>query len=786
MDTIDFLGTSGTRTPTQGTTCLRVSKHTLIDAGNVIDSLKDEIFLIENIFLTHCHLDHIVDIPFLADLFVTKQHKPLKIYALKETLDALRDHILNNNIWPNFEEIQLIEHPAQTIELIEIKAGTPYFMDDITLTPFKTNHTNGSCGYMIEKDRFAFLFTSDTYRSPVIWELLEKHPHIHSLIIDVSFPSSYEQLAFDSKHLTPKLLADEFNSSPRKDIIIYPIHVKPMFETIIKKELETLGIFDLGGFILKSGDCLPYNPHVPPYFKPQHDYSIVSQMASIGTALSAEKNIDSLLEKIITHAKMLTNADAGTLYLYNPQTNQLDFKVVQNDTLNIQMGGTAGEIEWDPIDLLNDHGELNQHMVAAVCALNKENIINIPNIRASKLYDFKGTIDFDQRTGYFSVSTLVVPLKDYEDNLIGVFQLINKKDSNSEIISFDLSDEELARSLASQASVAINKQLLINDLELLLESFLNTINVAIEEKSPYTAGHIDRMVHLSLTLAKAIHTDKEHFTHIHYNDDQFKEIKLAALMHDIGKITTPEHIIDKSTKLETIYDRIEAVKLKFEILKRDAKISFLEQKISENDYLKMVEVLDQEYIFLSEANQGAEFFSNEKIERIHSIAKRSILLNHNREEILNSDEIDNLCVQKGTLTNTQREIINNHAAVSLRMLSQLPFPKKFTRVAEIACGHHEKINGKGYPLGLKGDELSFEARILAIADIFEALSASDRPYKKAKKLSEVMKILYSMAKEDDIDRDILRFFYESGLYLKYAYEVLPPENIDSLEFEFNL
>ncbi len=518
----------------------------------------------------------------------------------------------------------------------------------------------------------------------------------------------------------------------------------------------------------------------------QNSYSIISQMASIGTALSSEKNIDSLLEKIITHAKQLTSADAGTLYLYNPVAKQLDFKVIQNDTLHIHMGGTSEPIGWQPLELYNKAGELNQNMVAVVCALKKDITINIPDIRVSTLYDFKGTIDFDQRTGYRTVSTLVVPLKDHEDNLIGVFQLINKMDCDGSIIPFDALDEELAMSLASQAAVAINKQQLINDLELLLESFLNTINVAIEEKSPYTAGHINRMVQLSLALAHGINEDKETFGHIHYTENQLTEIKFAGLMHDIGKITTPEHIIDKSTKLETIYDRIKTVKLKFELLKRDARIAFLEQTISIDDYNNTLAALDEEYAFLSAANKGAEFFSDKNVTRIRTIAKRFISIDNSHEAILNDDEVTNLCVQKGTLTNEQRDIINNHAVMSLRMLNQLPFPQKFARVAEIACGHHEKINGQGYPLGLKGDELSFEARILAIADIFEALSASDRPYKKAKKLSEVMKILYFMAKDNEIDRDILRFFYESGLYLEYAHEVLPHENIDSIEFEFNL
>jgi cAMP phosphodiesterase len=209
MNYIEFLGTSGTKTSLKGTTCLRVSTTCVIDAGNLIEGTAQELFLIEHIFLTHSHLDHIVDIAFMADLFVSKKKSSLKIYGLKATLNNLRDFVFNHQIWPNFEEINLLEHDAKTIEFIEIHPNERYSIDDIVLTPFKTNHTDGSCGYLIEQDNKGILFTSDTYKCKKIWEIMENYPHIHSLIIDVSFPSAYEKLAHDSKHMTPKILAEE-------------------------------------------------------------------------------------------------------------------------------------------------------------------------------------------------------------------------------------------------------------------------------------------------------------------------------------------------------------------------------------------------------------------------------------------------------------------------------------------------------------------------------------------------------------------------------------------------
>jgi ribonuclease BN (tRNA processing enzyme) len=259
MDFIEFLGTSGTRTPTQGTTCVRVSPHCVIDAGNLINALGDNVFTIEHIFLTHSHLDHIIDIPFLADLFVTQKSISLKIYGLKSTLDDLRQFIFNYRVWPNFEEIHLIGHNGKTIELIEINVEHPYEIDGITLTPFKTNHTDGSCGYLIEKDGNGILFTADTYRCSRIWELLDANPHIHSLVIETSFPSSFEELASKSNHLTPMLLGSELSSCKRNDFRIYIMHLKTLFASTIMHELESMEVFKRGGKVLIDYDRIFFN-----------------------------------------------------------------------------------------------------------------------------------------------------------------------------------------------------------------------------------------------------------------------------------------------------------------------------------------------------------------------------------------------------------------------------------------------------------------------------------------------------------------------------------------------
>ena len=795
MDYIEFLGTCGTRTANGGATCIRVAKHTVIDAGNLINSSIREMTEIHNIFLTHAHLDHISDIPFLIEEIVVTASRPLKIYALKETIDALQSYIFNNEIWPDFSQIKLINGDENTIVFHEIDTESSYQVEDLTIIPVKTNHTEGSCGYVVKKHHQGIFITADTYKCEAVWETLNQYPWIHSLCIDVSFSSEYETLAYDSKHLTPKLLSEELKKVQRKDLGIYPMHLKPFFYKTIVKELDTYRL--LAGErskVLLDGDRIYFDKkrRVTGHGGSKIDV-LIGELTNVSVALSAEKNIDHLLELILTEAKKMTQADGGTLYLLNAETNQLEFKVVQTDSLKIKMGGKSGKITWDALPLYHENGLKNSTMVAVVAVL-EDSIINIDDVYDTDRFDFSGTKAFDEKTGYRSQSMLVIPLKNHEDVVIGVLQLINKQTDDLKSVAFSGFDEKVTKALASEAAVALTKQQLIDDLENLLESFLHSINIAIEKKSKYTAGHIEKMVEITKMLTEAIDADETVFKEKCYSRQEQKEIRLAALMHDVGKISTPEYVVDKATKLQTIYDRIETVKIKAEIRKRDAKIDYLkasegrceeEKKVYYATYLERVKVIDRELSFVEVANGGSEFFSDQNIAQVKAIAQAQVIIAGISQPWLSKDEVMNLTIQKGTLNEKERQIINNHAMVSLEMLKELPFPKKYARVPEIAAAHHEQINGGGYPLGLKGDALSFEARILAVADIFEALTASDRPYKKAKKLSESMKILYFMAKDNHVDRKIVKFLYESGLYIDIAKKIIPPDYIDHCTIEFD-
>lgn len=506
----------------------------------------------------------------------------------------------------------------------------------------------------------------------------------------------------------------------------------------------------------------------------------VQKLNEIGTALSAENDLEKLLEMILVEAKEFTNADGGTLYLMSRDERQLLFTVVQTDSLKIKMGGTQGKIEWPPVNLYKEDGEQNREMVAALCALDGK-IINIPDVYHAEGFNFEGTKKFDQNTGYRSQSMLVIPMRNYEKEIIGVLQLLNRQSAKTnKVVAFSVEDEQATLSLASQAAVAITNAQLVRDLEKLLESFIKSIADAIDEKSPYTGGHIRRVAELTMMVAEAINHEKNgKFGKIEFDKDKLKELYIAAWMHDIGKITTPEFVVDKATKLETIHDRIETIETRFQVLLHDLEIRLLKTEISSEIYEAEKAQLMDDLEFIKTANIGGEFMSDDKIERIHQISKKSWRCHDKELPLLDAEDVKNLTIRKGTLTDEEREKIQAHASVGKKMLEALPFPKKLSHVPEYAAEHHEKLSGKGYPLGLTAEQIPLEARILALADVFEALTAADRPYKKAKTLHEVSKILGFMVKDNELDADLVDFFFRHNLHLEYAQKELKPEQLDS-------
>ena len=519
----------------------------------------------------------------------------------------------------------------------------------------------------------------------------------------------------------------------------------------------------------------------------------IDRLNEIGIALSAEKDTPKLLELIMMGAKSLTHAEGGTLY--SLREDALSFEIITNDSLHIQMGGTSGNaIEFAPIPLLKPDGSENHNNVVTHCVLTGKTI-NIEDAYHEDGFDFTGTRKFDNNTGYRTQSILTFPLKDHEQEIIGVLQLINARDQETgDVIAFSPVDQQLAESLASQAAVALTQKRLIQELQDLFESFIKMIASAIDDKSPYTGGHCRRIPVLTMMLADAVDGEGDGpMKDFKINEKDRYELETAAWLHDCGKVITPEYVMDKSTKLETIFDRIHLLEARYEILLRDLEIDYLKASMAAREqgrdtedlsksYAKNRKKLKSDLAFLQHINVGGEFMTDEQISRVYTLARQQwIDMNGDQHALLSEDEIENLTITRGTLNNKEREVINYHIVATIKMLESLPFPKHLQRVPEYAGGHHEKMDGTGYPKGLNKDEMSVQARIMAIADIFEALTASDRPYKKGKKLSECLRIMSFMKKDRHIDEDLFEIFVKSKVYLRYAEEFLDPEQIDPIE-----
>lgn len=522
------------------------------------------------------------------------------------------------------------------------------------------------------------------------------------------------------------------------------------------------------------------------------------QLNEIGAALSHERDIDRLLENILVAAKNITHADGGTLYRMTEGEASLRFEIMRNDSLKIALGGTSGNpIPFPPLPLRTESGEENNSMVAAYAAIHQKTV-NIDDAYQAEGFDFSGTRKFDERTGYRSQSFLTVPMKNHENAVIGVLQLINSIDPDTKRVApFSAADQQLAESLASQAAIALTNRQLITQLEQLFESFIQLINVAIDEKSPYTGGHCERVPVLTMMLAEAVNgTNAGPLADFGMTDKDRYELKIAGLLHDCGKVTTPVHVVDKATKLQTLFDRIHLVDTRFEVLKRDAQIAMLKAKLNlrdshdaraeamlDEDLVRHLRQIDADREFLRQANIGSELMTPEAQQRVKKIGTgyRWMDVDGKSANFLTDDELENLNIRAGTLTQKERETINYHIVATIKMLEQLPWPKHLKNVPEYAGGHHERMDGKGYPKGLIREQMSVQARVMGIADIFEALTARDRPYKRGKTLSESLEILGNFKLNGHIDPDLFDVFVRQKVYLKYAEQFLDPEQIDEVD-----
>lgn len=511
----------------------------------------------------------------------------------------------------------------------------------------------------------------------------------------------------------------------------------------------------------------------------------------LSVGLNGVKNVNLLLEQILQTAKTITRAEGGTLYRLSGDKQSLDFDMAINSALGLHFGGSHEKsAKMMPIPLYQDDGKPNLQAVVAYAANRKESV-NIEHVYDTPLFNFSGMRKFDEIYDYHCQSLLTVPMLDHELELVGVLQLVNAIDAGSqEVQAFSTTDQGFIEALASQAAIALSNQGLIKQLENLLESLVKLINIGIDEKSPNTGRHCQLVPKLTMMLADAVHRHEEGpLQGFSMSEVDRRELWLAGLLHDCGKITTPVHVIEKATKLQTIFDRIALIDTRLEILARDAEIHYLQRVAIAGPSTQLTQEFDQtlaqiaaDRAFLVQANIGAERMTDADQQRVHTIAKASWRDHAGQTQpLLNEDEIENLTIKGGTLTAAERKIINNHISVTIRMLEALPWPKHLKHVPEYAGGHHERMDGKGYPRGLTGEQMSVQARIMAIADIFEALTAKDRPYKEGKTLTESLEILGKFSLNGHIDPELFHIFVKEKVYLDYAKLFMDKAQIDEVD-----
>ena len=556
-------------------------------------------------------------------------------------------------------------------------------------------------------------------------------------------------------------------------------------------------------------------------------------LVETGLALSMERDRMELLRKIVFGGRELLNCSIGTLFLMS-ESGTLDFAIRTN----------AGDLPSTGIPLHDPvTGEPNDNYVVVWAALHNQPVV-IDDVYSETRFDLSGTKRFSEESGFRTVSMLTVPLSPRDGEVIGVLQYLNALDPETgEVTTFTPELVRFIMALAAEAAVALDNHQLVEAQQRLVDAMIQMIAGAIDAKSPYTGGHCERVPELAIMLAEEASrkTDGPLADFGFETEEAWREFRIGAWLHDCGKVTTPEYVVDKATKLETIYNRIHEIRMRFEVLLRDAQIERLEAIVggephaqADQRFAARKAKLVDDFAFVAECNIGGEFMAPERIERLEEIAAETwqrhfddrLGLGHEElrrysadppplpaieplladkpqhiqprteskaldpkyrfklkvpQYLYNQGELYNLSISRGTLTEEDRFKINEHIIQTIVMLENMPFPKNLKRVPEYAGTHHETLVGSGYPRKLTQDDLSIPARIMAIADIFEALTAADRPYKKAKTLSESIKILSFFKKDQHIDPDLFDLFLTSGVYKRYAERYLLPEQIDEVE-----
>ncbi len=478
-------------------------------------------------------------------------------------------------------------------------------------------------------------------------------------------------------------------------------------------------------------------------------YKDFEKIMDIGIRLSTDRDRNRLLMTILDKGMEITNCDASTLYLY--ENNELHFKYMKTLSKGISRGLDGEIIDLPPVPMKEEN-------VCSYAAIHQE-VVNIPDVYASSQFDFSGPRQYDRLTGYRTQSQLVVPLANNENELIGVLQLINAMDKKGKLIAFNEEYDIIIRALGAIAAIELTNLSYVEALKTQIYSFVEALTTALEERTPYNALHTRNVEKYASLLADYItELHKEGKSEKTFDSARKEQLMLAALIHDIGKMVVPLSIMNKATRLDT---EIEKVDDRFALLKALYEIDMLRGRITQEDYETAVTDLESELAFIHEIDV-IDYVTDENCEHIRKLAEKQ----HVGEDgtvlfYLTKREAECLSIRSGTLTVQERKEMENHVVMTSRILDKVQFYKGFSMVPKWVGAHHEYMDGSGYPNKLKGDELDLETRLLTVVDIYDALVATDRPYKQPISRAKAIQILKDMAKKGKVDLQLVEWLDEA-------------------------
>lgn len=730
MDKIKFYGTRGSCSLTSekymqfggGTTCILFNfdkTHIMVDCGSGINDAIDDLKQIDELHLliSHGHLDHISGITSLLSAF---EGKPLHIYgksfdgvSVKEVID----NVMSKSLWP------VRADTYKNIVFHEIVGDLK--INDLIVENMDSNHPGGCSLFRLNYGKESIVTAFDfCHLGGYDAKLIDFANGCTTLIYDGCFSEKELGEKPTWGHSTP-----EAGARIGKEIGCEKVYITHFGiyddETLSEWEKVSKSIYKNVEFA-RAGS----------------KNNKLEKVVEIGTLLSSEKDNDVLLLKVVETSMDITNADGGTLYLLND--GKLDFKVLINRSKETCLISKDSHLDIPSVDI-------NGKNVCAAAARERK-LINIADCYNDKDYDFSGAKKYDEMNTYLTKSVLVIPLIDEYDEIVGVLQLINSIDKKGEIIPFKKDDEKTLSALANQASMAIMNSSYSQKINDLLYGFIKVMSVGIDERTPYNVNHTKNMVNFAEKFFQYENANNGKYK-VDYNKS--REILMSIWLHDIGKILTPLDIMNKDSRLG---DAINEVENRFKRRDLLLRLQFAQKSISELEYQALEKERVDQLVFVKLVNK-AGFLNDELKNQLDELSKKTYIeLDGSEVPILTSEEIYQLNILKGTLNREERNIMEGHVSMTQKFLSQLKFPKHYSNIPVYAGNHHEFLDGTGYPNHLTEKDLPWPCRLITILDIFEALTAKDRPYKKPFTAEKALEILDDMANNGKLDKEIISEF----------------------------